>query len=345
MAFCNNEEGTNNKQHINLSITAYEIMLNDMFAFGENSISGFINTVFFHFYPIANASISLTLNRLLGKLIKQMAETPGDERTKKHIIDKLVKDKVEELKNKCESYVPGKAFKFWLNKSNLEYLTQKNSECKEDKYYSRRGKYIKCVIEEYAQLPFIERERIYFSPWMNEIEYAVCEECQLRVVTETGFVYSVYPYKLSSDPLSISNYLIGYCKRYNFPNDEKRPCSFKISSLKSLTLEKSKSAFLKNSEKKSVEKTISSRGVQFMVSNETEIYVRLTDKGVEKYHRQVHLRPAFVRKENDICVFQCTTAQAEFYFFKFGADAEILLPTELRQKFKLMYKSAVNTYN
>ena len=338
------DKGNNNKQHLNLSTLAYEVVLSDMFTFGEEKLSGFINTVFEYYYPIAEASISRTLNHLNGELSKYISDISGEEKTKKRVLEKLVSQKKDSLIKKAESYESGKSFKFWLNKSNLDYLSEPSSECSEDKYYPRRGKYIKSVLEEYARLPYVEREKIYFSPFMTEIQNAIHEERQLRIMTDKDVIYSVYPYEILSDPLSTANYLVGYCTRYDYPEDEKRPCSFKISALKSVRLEKSKSAFLKNSMWKQLSHTISSHGVQFLVGNEAEIHVKLTKAGVYKYRRHRHLRPPLVRTEDDVYVFQCTTAQAEFYFFKFGKDAEILLPTNLRERFKSMYEAATNTY-
>ncbi|MBM6938932.1 WYL domain-containing protein [Pseudoflavonifractor phocaeensis] len=339
------DQGGNNKQHLNLSTLAYEVISSDMFTFGEEKLSGFINTVFEYYYPLAEASIGRSLNRLIGELDKCLSNIPGDEKTKQQVLERLVSQKKERLIEKAKSYESGKTFKFWLNKRNLEYLTERNSECCEERYYTKRGKYIKCVLEEYARLPYIDREKIYFSPLMEEIQAAIRDKSQLRVVTGRDVIYSVYPYDILSDPLSTTNYLVGYCTRYGNSEDEKRPCSFRISALKSIRQEKSKSAFLKASLWKQLSQTITSRGVQFLVGNETEIHVKLTKAGVTKYRRQTHLRPPFVREQdNGIYVFQCTTAQAEFYFFKFGKDAEIIHPAELRNKFKIMYEAAINTY-
>lgn len=348
MAFSVRDEdkGSNNKQHLNLSILAYEVISSDMFTFGNDNLSGFLNTVFAHYYPRAEASIAMALNSLNGALSKLLAETPVDERAKQQLINRLISQKKTLLIEKSAAYGNGKSFKFWLNKSNLALLTEPSSECCEDRYYSRRGKYIKSVLEEYARLPYIEREKVYFSHFAEEIQNAIREEKQLRAVTDAGAIYSVYPYEILSDPLSTANYLVGYCTRYDDPEDEKRPCSFRISALKAIKMEKSKSAFLKDSARKQLERAVASRGVQFMSGSEAEIHVRFTKAGVHKYRRQIHLRPPLVRKqEDDVYVFQCTTAQAEFYFFKFGADAEILLPTDLRARFKSMYESAANVYN
>ena len=202
------DAGNNNKQHLNLSIVAYEVVLSDMFTFGEEKLSGFINTVFEYYYPIAEASISRALNQLNGELAKYILDISGDEKTKKRVLEKLVSRKKDSLIKKAESYESGKSFKFWLNKSNLDYLSEPRSECSEDKYYSRRGKYIKSVLEEYARLPYVEREKIYFSPVMTEMQNAIRKERQLRIMTDKDAVYSVYPYDILSDPLSTANYLV-----------------------------------------------------------------------------------------------------------------------------------------
>ena len=218
--------------------------------------------------------------------------------------------------------------------------------CKEDKYYdNKRGKYIKCVLEEYARLPYIEREKIYLTPFITEIEKAIHDKKQLRVTTEKGAIYNVYPYDISSDPLSTANYLVGYSQQDDNPDAELRPCSFRISALKHVKISKSKSAFIPKEKQKNLSKLVASRGVQFLISTEEEIHVRLTDSGRHKYYRQSHLRPTLVEEqEGNIFVFRCTNAQAEFYFFKFGKDAEILFPAELREKFKSMYQSAADIY-
>ena len=340
------DEAINNKQHLNLSMTAYDVVQNDMFAFNEEKLSGFINRIFENYYPEANASISRTLNKLYGNLSKLFLNIRGDEKTKDVTIKTMLESRKKEIETKNASYENGKSFKFWLNTKNLCYLTETDSECEEDLYYSSRGKYIKCVIEEYSRLSYIEREKIYYNNWVKSINEAIKSENQLRIATKDNKIYSVYPYDLLCDPLSTANYLIGYCKRYGFAEDELKPCSFRLSALDAVKVEKSKSAFLKASERTNLAKVIASRGVQFMVGKEAEILVKLTEEGLRKYQRQSHLRPILVEKKSDnVFLFQCTTAQAEFYFFKFGKDAEILSPSFLRSKFFEMYLAAQNAYN
>ncbi len=91
----------------------------------------------------------------------------------------------------------------------------------EQKYYARRGEYIKCVIEEYARLPYIQRERVSFSLFIEEIETAIHAERQLRIVMNRDKAYSIYPYKILPAPLSTANYLVGYSRRYHCPEMER----------------------------------------------------------------------------------------------------------------------------
>lgn len=341
MAFPGNEP----KQRLNLSKLAIEVIQYDQFTFGVKSRSKFLNQIFENYAPEADASISRSLNIYRGKLKKSFSEILGDENTKIRIINKLVKEEEDSLKKRTDSYEKGESFLISLCKQNFTYLTEADSECCEERYYKRRGDYIKSVIEEYARLPYVHRERVFFKQHIKQINHAIEEEWQLRVVTDRDKTYSVYPYKILCDPLSTANYLVGYCRRYGHAEDKKYPSTFRISALQSVKPEKSKSAFLKKSERKELVQLIASRGVQFMSGSEEDIRVRLSTAGQNKFRRQTHLRPMQIGEpDGDEYVFRCTEAQAEFYFFKFGKDAEILQPEDLRQRMATMYKYAAEMY-
>lgn len=338
-------DGGELKQRLNLSRLAYEVIQYDQFAFQSNSLSGFLNRIFENYAPKADASISCRLRELQGILEESLSEVAVDNQTKTMIIKRLVKKEETALRKQSGSYEKWKSFLFSLNVQNFSYLSELASECDEQKYYTRRGEYIKSVIEEYARLPYIRRERVYFTPFIKEIAAAIQEKRQLRITTDRNKIYSVYPYQILPDPLSTANYLVGYCRRYQCEEEEKRPVTFRISALQSVKLEKSKSAFLRKSEQKELARLIASRGVQFMGSGEEEIQVRLSEQGKFKYRRQSHLRPVLVKNlDEDVFVFQCTQAQAEFYFFKFGEDAEIIRPESLRKKMATMYECAAEMY-
>lgn len=348
MSFISTDENKaeTNKQHINLSTTAYEIINNDMFMFGENTISGFINKIFELYAPDAQASIAITLNNYLDSIENALDNIKGDEKQKSKIISKLIEQKADQLITMSNSYSNGVQFKIWLNTKNFEYLTSEMSGCHENLYYRKRGKYIKCVIEEYSRLPFFSRELIYLSHFVKEIQLAIENKKQLNVKTGNNNIFRVIPYKIMHDPLSSINYIVGLSISDNNSIITKTPCSFRLSALKAVKCLKSQPGKIKEDEATELDKKIRIRGVQFMLGQEVEICVRLTDAGVHRYFRNVHLRPTFIKKtEPDIYTFECTEAQAEYYFFKFGENAEILKPEHLRNKFQQMYSNATNKYN
>jgi hypothetical protein len=97
-----------------------------------------------------------------------------------------------------------------------------------------------------------------------------------------------------------------------------------------------------------IKKSREKLGTMF-ISDEGEaaqIEVKLTPKGKQKYIEQVHMRPSGRLKpdSDDVYIFICPTRQVEYYFWKFGKDAEILSPPALREKFSANYKEALELY-
>ena len=87
------------------------------------------------------------------------------------------------------------------------------------------------------------------------------------------------------------------------------------------------------------------KGIPFLLNDVVEIGIRLTPEGISKYNSILHLRPPYTRKTKDgLYIFHSTEMQIEFYFLKFGKDAEVLYPQSLRNKFRLEYEKALKKY-
>lgn len=352
MAFHNNHADRvgDQKQHLNLSVYAYDVIHSDMLLFDNQKITNFLNLIFDHYRLDAEASISLVLGRYRSELDDIFSKIKTEDKTKKVIIDTFVERKKNMLINKAAQYEKGNYFKFYLNKKNFEYLTGDKSDCdepdcNENDYYKNCGQYIKSVIEEYARLPYVERERIYYKERISIIEKAIKEKKQLHIITGSKKIYYVYPYKILQDPLATTNYLVGFSYSDIRSKEQKIPCSFKIAALQTVKM-KTDNGKITAKEEAFLEQKIERRGVQFMVGEETRIRIRLTEAGVYRYNRYIHLRPAVSEiQEPNIYVFNCTETQAQFYFFKFGADAEVLEPERLRKHFQEMYRDAANLYH
>ena len=177
------------------------------------------------------------------------------------------------------------------------------------------------------------------------VDQAIRSHSQLKIKTQGGLVFRVKPYKIESDDFSTRNYLIGYSKPAAQPDAGWRIASFRIPRCHDIKSTSHRFSFTKN-DIHELEEMLQTRSIQFLLSEDETIRVYLTDNGIRKYNDQLYLRPAkdaSLSTEHEY-VFHCTQMQAEYYFFKFGEDAEVLFPSELRQKFQKMYQNAVATY-
>ena len=332
---------------INLSEQASLVLEEDMYQFEVKERSAFMNTVFRNYHQNAPASVSLYLQTRRSEMIDQFSEIISGEEEREHIISALLDNEEkglldqirQEQKLRCQSN------SYRINNENLQFLT--SEECGESEYYDDRPSlYIKCILEEYSRLPFIERERIFFADSYAAVEDAIKTHSLLKVRTKGNKLFHVYPFSLETDSLSTRLYLTGFSKRISEGSSEKIPASFRIPRLTSITCLR-QSGRLTADEAAEIKQAIRSKSVQFLLSDEDTIRVRLTDEGIRKYNNQLYLRPT---KDPELSsgyeyVFHCTSQQAEYYFFKFGKDAEIIAPPFLRSKFIEAYKNAAYIYN
>ena len=331
---------------INLSERACLIMEEDMYQFDVTERSSFMNTVFRNYHDSAPSSISHYLHIKHAQFSNQLADIITDRQVLDHTIQCLLeKEKtslIERVQNQLRKKFKGNSYR--INNENLSFLT--SEECQEETHYNNRpGLYIKCIIEDYAELSFMERERVFFAEMYDTVEDAIKTHSLLKVCTKGNRLFHVYPYSLDTDSLSTRLYLTGFSKSISETRTSKIPASFRIPNLTKIN-KLHQSARLTSEEVAELKQAISNRSVQFLINNEDEIHVRLSDRGIIKYNNQLHLRPP---KNNElsskhIYVFNCTAQQAEYYFFKFGEDAEILKPLSLRSKFISMYQQALVSY-
>lgn len=352
-AYCKNNEGNmpENKQRINLSEPAYRVLENDADVFlqkQDNPMSSFvINHIFRNYRETALSSIGIRLKNEKNRLADCLADisnTPEKDRTIEILLQsyekKLVSFAQELLK------VKAKMSNIRLDAENLSYLASVEGQKEGDFYNDNIGKYLKAVIEEYARLPYIEREKIYKKDIMEEIQLAIAGGNILKLALITtnqrkqNNVMYVKPYCVMCDQESMYNYLVGYTSA---DGDEWNIGSVRISSVTDCKLKARK--VLSQAEKGALLQAIQTKGVQFLSSNaEEKIVVEFTPHGESLYKKILHLRPSYVKKEGNIYEFRCTMFHAETYFFRFGHDAKILEPQALANKFYMRFKSAQMLY-
>ena len=335
------------KIRIALSEKANIIMQEDMDIFSVEKTGTFINTLFENFRDDAKSSISLYLQRKELEWTQLFSETKLDNISKRIVINQL-KSNEEEILNIINKLKDSKFTSklYHINNQNLNYLIK---DCNENIYFNRPGTYLKCIIEEYCSLPFIQRERIYKKPIYERIETACKEKRMLKISLFSNGkeqTFDVYPYKLVDDPLSTQSYLVCYSKEHQKEDQEKIISSFSMARLNMPTISKSH-FYLTKKEIDKIEDKITKHSPAYLLGTPIETRIRLTEEGKRLYKIKLFSRPNKIEEhstENEY-VFFCPAFQIFNYFFSFGANAEIISPKDLRDKIYETHRKALECYD
>lgn len=335
------------KIRIALSDRAKLTMAEDMDIFGTPKAATFINTVFSNFKSEAKSSISLYLQQREIELDRLFTGTKLDTISKKIAIDQILSVEKKEIQSKIAGYsnAKGESKLYHINDTNVEYLLE---DCDEEQYYGRPGLYIRSIIEEYCSLPFIKRERIYRKDIYETIEKACSEKRILKIKANyygKDQLFYVYPYKIIPDPFHTQAYLVCYSRKAEDEEKDKIVASFSMARISSPTM-LTKTFHLNKQEINNIETQIANYSPAYLIGRPEQISVRLTKKGKQSYQSRLYSRPEKIESlsTDDVYVFDCTQQQIFNYFFSFGADAEIISPEYLRNRFKNVHEKALSKY-
>lgn len=339
-----NEE---HKIRISLSDRARLTMAEDMDVFGTPKAATFINTVFSNFKGKAKSSISSYLQQKKLELDGSFTDAKLDANSKKIAINQILSAEKKRIQSIISEYsnTKGESKLYHINNANVKYLLE---DCDEDQYYSRPGLYIRSIIEEYCSLPFIKRERIYKKDIYEEIERACIEKRILKIKANyygKDQLFYVYPYKIVPDPFHTQSYLVCYSRKAEEEECDKIVTSFSMARINFPT--KLKQTFhLNKQEIANIENQIANYSPAYLLGRPEQISVRLTQKGKQSYQSRLYSRPEKIESlsSDDVYVFDCTQQQIFNYFFPFGAEAEIISPIYLRNRFKNTYAKALEKY-
>lgn len=353
---------TEHKQNINLSNYARTIIKEDLDTFAPGqSFNGFLNEIIEKYCEFADASIHTALERQRSQLQSALDEdsllavTLNDTQID-HIVHLLDRHTEAALTNNVTSYNrDGASFSFHLNTGNYERFFPEDGKIPPDivyygGYYSR---YFKAVVEEYCSLSRFQRESIYFRDYIETIQYAIEMEKKLRLEMTSPFskntkeTWDVRAYAVMPDTFHLYHYLVGKSVQARGLRRDEKIASIRLSNIKKLSIlnnKTSRSGALSAAEKKEIRQKIQKNSVSFLIGDEQEVIVRFNENGKKTYDNTLFMRPPLTRVNNGIYHFLCTPLQAKQYFIRFGADAEVLAPEELRREFAEMYREAARLY-
>lgn len=335
------------KIRISLSDRAKLTMAEDMDVFGTPKAATFINLVFENFKSEAKSSISLYLQQRELELDRLFNGTKLDAISKKIAIDQILAFEKQGIRNKIADYnnPRGESKLYHINDNNVKYLLE---DCDEEQYYNRPGLYLRSIIEEYCSLPFIKRERIYRKDVYETIEKA-CQERRILKIKANYYgkdqLFYVYPYKIVPDSLHTQSYLVCYSRKAEEEDKDKIVASFSMARINTPTM-LTKTFHLNKQEIANIEAQLSNYSPAYLIGKPEQIKVRLTQKGKQSYQSRLYSRPEKIDSlsTDDIYVFDCTQQQIYNYFFPFGADAEIISPDYLRNRFRNTLEKALVQY-
>lgn len=297
--------------------------------------------------------------RKISAVIKDILN--NDDFTDK-TIDLLLKETNEKYKNRDIN-------SFRVNNESMSILRGLDETTDEYKTYKTNCNYFSSIFEEYSRLPYFEREKIFIYDKYKEIEDAIKEKLAVRL---TGYSHSdnydskwenwVIPCMIVPDNFYTHWYLV--CVKTSRINKQciskSKPSSFRITNIE-IGVKKRYDEIgieLPDSEMDKLLIELAKRDdTQFLSGDEEKIVVDLTKEGKRLYGNLQYLRPRYQRKDDNKkyvvgkktfeCryTFECTQFQAYVYFFKFGAEANIISPKELRVKLCGCYKDAYDLYN
>ena len=342
-----NETNTSQKIRISLSQKAMLTIEDDMTAFEVPKLTTFINQIITNFRDIAESSIDNYLNNKKIELEELFSNSALDKSSIKKSINTILNKEEKRLISNRSSYSNANAIsrQYNINNENYAYLTE---DCDEDKHYATAAKYLKCLIEEYCQLPFIKRARIYKRDTYAKVENACLDHRILKVkamIDGRPKQLYVYPYKIMPDPLVTQEYLVGYVKS---AKDEKAKhiASFSMARLQLQGSAMKRQFKLTKSDIKTIENKLAKSSPAYLLGSNEKIIVKLTEKGQKSYKTKLYSRPVREPEStDDMYVFKCSRLQVYNYFFPFGKEAEIIEPKDLRERFIKGYKDGISKYH
>lgn len=324
------------KQHLNLSQQAWTILAQDRAAFGGDNLTGFLNHILLCYIPEAEASISRLHRQRLEQYRQSLAALPEPHR---ETAARLLADSdADALCRRVSAYHKGQSVKFRLNNALFARLTDPDA-CSEETWYDGHiGRYLKALLEEYARLPYLRREEIYFAQRFSTIRLCIDGGRKLRIKVSGGAEYTVRPYEILTDLQSSYHYLVAWS------DADGKAWPFRICSMRDVTATE-QNGRLSAEKRKAIQQTLQEKDVPYIAEEIQPVRIRLTENGKAKYQTMLLQRPQFTAIENgDIYCFHCTLRQAEYYFVKFGRDAQVLSPPPLAERMRAWHRQALENY-
>ena len=301
-------------------------------------------------------------NRFLGLLIKgyygdyiSEARDAYDAIISSIETDKLTLKEKEEiadvvLKRAILPVVPSRKGK---NPARLSLKPTKDTEALIDQIITDLGgedyisQYFCRMIMSYCEKPFSKREQIIFKDKYETLKDACSagRSISFKTIWNDKVIHEVIPYKVVTGSEEMFNYLIG--AEINCDTGCQEAKTYRLNRISSINYGRSMDS-MDDTVKRHLDMMLK-YGPQYMINDDTESCIRLSDSGIRNFSRIYYGRPVVdhvVEKEDGhYYYFKGSKDQVFFYFRRFGyEDAEIISPESLRQRMIDFHSKAYAMY-
>lgn len=228
----------------------------------------------------------------------------------------------------------GESKVYYLSDENVESLEYFTSNNKKTRDFLTPSELLKCIIESYCRLNYIERENIILHRIITQLNEAIQSKRKVTIRTYNDNI-TVSPYNIVPSREALFSYLVAY--------DGDKFNSFRISTIKSVTIKKETIRYNKSINLLKIDDLLVEFGPTFAFEPIENIIIQfLSDKAEQSYlyssiHRPVHSE--ILDSRNKIYEFKCSLKQATYFFFRFAGNIKIISPKKLKDEFKMMYEN------
>ncbi|MBO5711930.1 MAG: hypothetical protein J6R47_03740 [Acholeplasmatales bacterium] len=323
------------KIKVNLSYNVYNLLQKDMEDFRFNIKDGIPNKNLFYNTIVKNM---IDVQRLETTVIRDKLSSLLNTHIKSNSLLNDILDKLEEIYNyKIDDKT---------NRSHGYYISFRPSKKLEDLYdeildYELKNNtisnYFRNLFNNYARLAQDERERIIYKDELKIIESAINTNKTLNIKLN-NISFEFIPYEIVRTNDELYNYLIGGIRR----KDRLQCISLHL--YKCNNLFKTKNVFELTDEEKKHFDDILVYGPREVERRTVLTKIKLTKAGIRKFKSMYLNRPIPIEINDNIYTFNCSHDNLFLYFSRFGVDAEILEPLNLRNQIISFHRKAYNKY-
>lgn len=323
------------KIKVNLSYNVYNLLQKDMedFRFHLKNDSPnknlFYNTIIKNMVDEHKKESEIVRNKL-SNILNNHIKSKEIFNDVLEEIEELYNYRIEDKTNRSHGYY----ISFRPSKKYEEiYEEIENYELKNNTI----SNYYRNLFNDYARLPQDERERIVFKDELKLIESAIANKKIINIKLNNNSL-EFFPYEIVRTNDELYNYLIGGIRK----NGRLHCLSLHLFKCNQMIKTKNTFEFTKD-EKKHLDEILI-YGPREVERRTVLSKIKLTPKGIKKYKSMYLNRPIPINIEDNIYTFNCSQENLFIYFCRFGIDAEILEPQNLKGRIIAFHRRAYNKY-